>query len=107
MKIFCALCGHQTTAMTEFHSHLETCPPYQHADGIVYPEGEIDYEVEPLLFGQARIIETDGINVFRQWHYDSFKQAAESFSEWLDAEFSGSPSKWQRATIDPRRITKR
>jgi len=32
-------------------------------------------EIEPLLYGDARIIVTDGINVFRQWWYHSMLEA--------------------------------
>lgn len=63
--------------------------------------GPCRYELDPLVFGEARIILTDGINVVHFWVYESHRAALEAWDKWLGA--AGEPAGYLRSDRhDPR-----
>lgn len=104
-SIECALCGTKSKDQRAFDAHLESCEPFKLSDGKVYPFDEIRFEMEPLLFGEARLIETDGSSVYRQWWFKSMEDAERNLQVAIhegQEKFTG----WTRAIIDPRLIKK-
>lgn len=61
-------------------------------------------EIEPLLFGEARMILTDGTNVFRQWWYRSVKLAEENLLPVAHVVAGFEPVGHFRRLVDPRDI---
>ena len=62
--------------------------------------GRLRYELEPCVSDEARIILTDGINVYRYWDYRSAPAACLAWDQWGGGE--GEPAGYTR-TNEPRR----
>ncbi len=65
--------------------------------------GDYFIAVEPLLFGNARLIVSDNLDVINMsWTYDSLYTAVTAMYEWQDSG-NDEPSGWFRCPMDGRR----
>lgn len=74
---------------------------------IVYALGPVRVELDMLPNGEARLIVTDGITIFREWWYKSSREALDDYlqchREGIDLRV-GEPGGYYRKIIDPRKI---
>ncbi len=63
------------------------------------PYMSIKYEIEPLLYGEARIIETDGVEIFRQWWFRSTRIAMIEYHKWNNKHLQNEPKNYYRKIV--------
>ncbi len=57
------------------------------------------YEIEPIIAGKMRIVETNGVHIFRQWLYSNRELAMIEFSLWAKRKFQGEPENYSARNI--------
>lgn len=74
---------------------------------IVYARAPVRYEIDLLANGEARLIVTDGITIFREWWYKTVREAIDDYVSCYRRKIDlrvGEPAGYYKKIIDPRKI---